>query len=138
MEKVEQRMASLSARMLETSLPDPSGPSTINSQPSTSVCGLGSIVASLNESVSRVLQLAQWWAEGGELDTQSAGFAMDTDLRARAMSGDEITAVVGAWRTGAISRDTMLELFKRREVLPDGRTVWQERALIHGKTGGER
>ena len=82
-----------------------------------------------------VLQLAQWWVEGGELDALAGkvSFAMNTDLGARAMSGEEITAVVAAWRAGAISRDTMLERLKRGEVLPDGRSVAQERALIHGK-----
>jgi hypothetical protein len=80
-----------------------------------------------------VLKLAQWWIEGGEVDAQAAAFTMNTDLGACAMSGEEITAVVEAWRTGAISRDTMLERLKRGEVLPDGRSVAQERALIHGK-----
>ena len=102
------------------------------------MCGLGSIVASLNGSLSRVLQLAQWWLEGGDLDAQAARFAMSTDLGARAMSGEEIGAVVAAWRAGAISRDTMLERLKRGEVLPDGRSVAQERALIHGKVGVEK
>src|SRR5207253_9447349 len=98
-------------------------------------CGLGSIGASLNQSLSRVLQLAAWWIEGGELErvASSASFTMNTELDAHAMSGDEITAVVAAWRAGAISRDTMLERLKRGEVLPDGRSVAQERALIHGK-----
>jgi len=31
-----------------------------------------------------------------------------------------ITAVVAAWRAGAISRETMLERLKLGEVLPDG------------------
>ncbi len=52
------------------------------------------------------------------------------------MSGEEISAVVAAWRAGAISRDTMLERLKRAVVLPDGRSVAQERALIHGKREG--
>ncbi len=47
------------------------------------------------------------------------------------MSGEEISAVVAAWRAGAISRESMLERLKRGEVLPDGRSVAQERALIH-------
>jgi hypothetical protein len=100
---------------------------------SSDLCGLGSIVANLNGSLSRVLQLAQWWVEGGEVDTKGASFGMNTDLGARAMSGEEITAVVAAWRSGAISRDSMLERLKRGEVLPDGRSVAQERALIHRK-----
>jgi hypothetical protein len=95
--------------------------------------GLASIVANLNASLSRVLQLAQWWIEGGEVDAKGASFTMNTDLGARAMSGEEITAVVAAWRSGAISRDSMLERLKRGEVLPDGRSVAQERALIYRK-----
>ena len=102
------------------------------------LCGLGSIVASLNQSLTCVLQLACWWIQGGEGEALSVGFTMNTDLSARAMSGEEITAVVTAWRTGAISRETMLDRLKRGEVLPDGRSVAQERALIHGKAGVER
>jgi hypothetical protein len=130
MEKVERRMALLGARMTTGVV------ATVGSESSgegKDLCGLGSIVASLNQSLSRVLQLAQWWIEGGDLDAQAANFTMNTDLGARALSGEEITAVVNAWRTGAISRETMLERFKRGEVLPDGRSVAQERALIHGK-----
>jgi hypothetical protein len=128
MEKVERRMALLGAQMLEDG--DESG------RGSGQLCGLGSIVASLNESLSRVLQLAQWWVEGGELDALAGkvSFTMNTDLGARALSGEEITALVTAWRAGGMSRESMLARFKRGEVLPDGRTVAQEVALIHGKT----
>jgi hypothetical protein len=129
MEKVERRMALLGARMLEGSEGDADGASSEGE-----MFGLASIVANLNASLSRVLQLAQWWVEGGEAASAAAtGFAMNTDLGARAMSGEEITAVVAAWRSGAISRDSMLERLKRGEVLPDGRSVAQERALIYRK-----
>jgi hypothetical protein len=157
MEKVEQRMALLGARSISmpatdsavgtgvpatTSVPATTGVGT--GVPATCVpanglaagaelCGLGSIVAALNESLSRVLQIGQWWIEGGELGTQAARFAMNTDLAARAMSGAEIVALVTAWRAGGMSRESMLARFQRGEVLPDGRTVAQEVALIHGK-----
>ena len=135
MEKVERRMALFGARMLEGSTGVQATGVPAASGGNGHLCGLGSIVASLNQSLSRVLQLAQWWVEGGELDAQAGkvGFAMDTDLGAHAMSGEEITAVVAAWRAGAISRETMLERLKRGEVLPDGRTVAHERALVHGR-----
>jgi hypothetical protein len=60
---------------------------------------------------------------------------MNTDLGARPLSQEEIVALVGAWRAGGISRDTLLHQFKRGGVLPDGRTVEQEVAFIHGKVG---
>jgi len=60
---------------------------------------------------------------------------MNTDLASRAISGETLTAAVAAWRAGAISRESLLELLKRGEVLPDGRTVAQERALLHRVAG---
>ena len=129
MEKVERRMAQQGARMLEVTSPEVAGTAE-----NGALCGLGAIVASLNQSLCRVLQLAQWWIVGGELEALAGkvSFAMNTDLAARALSGELITALVDAWRKGALSRESMLERFKRGEVLPEGRTVAQERALIHG------
>ena len=128
MEKVERRMAALGARML-----DGTSEATLAAA-GGELCGLGAIVESLNQSLTRVLQLAAWWGAGARPPGEAAGvgFAMNTDLGARAISGEEITAVVAAWRAGAISRESMLERLKRGEVLPDGRSVAQERALIHG------
>ena len=138
MEKVEQRMALLGARMLEgTGISATGAPATVCV--SGDMCGLGAIVENLNGSLSRVLQFAQWWIQGGELDVigGQVSFAMNTDLGACAMSGEEITAVVAAWRAGAISRESMLERLKRGEVLPDGRSIAQERALIYGIANGK-
>src|SRR5579883_496572 len=129
-EKVERRMALLGARMLEPTSVGTSVPATgLAASAGGDLCGLGAIVQNLNRSLSRVLQLAQWWIQGGDLDAIAGqvSFTMNTDLGACAMSGEEITAVVAAWRAGAISRDTMLERLKRGEVLPDGRSIAQER-----------
>ena len=46
------------------------------------------------------------------------------------MSSQDLQAIVAAWQAGAISRDTMFELFRRGEILPDGRTNQDEAALI--------
>jgi len=136
MEKVERRMALLGARMLEVAPAEGEGCGVPAIGQRGELCGLGNIVASLNQSLSRVLQLAHWWIEGGTLgEAPGVAFTMNTDLSARAISGESLTAVVAAWQAGAISRDSMLEVLKRGEVLPEGRTVAQERALIHGRAG---
>ena len=142
MERVEGRMALLGARMLEPTSVGANGVPAMVEAP-RELCGLGNVVASLNQSLTRVLQLARWWVvpdghQGGAGarppgETAGIGFAMNTDLGAKAMSGENLTAVVAAWRAGAISRESMLEVLRRGEVLPDGRTVAQERALIHGR-----
>ena len=43
---------------------------------------------------------------------------------------EDLQVVVAAWQSGAISRDTMFELFRSGEILPDGRTNQDEAALI--------
>jgi hypothetical protein len=138
-EKVERRMALLGARMTTSVVANglPGGAVSGSSGGSGDLCGLGSIIASLNESLSEVLRMAQWWVlpdghQGGDFRAQTATIAMDTDLSARAVTGELISAVVGAWRDGGISRDTMLDWLKRWEVLPEGRSVAEERRLIHG------
>jgi hypothetical protein len=121
-------MSMLGARMLEVA--DSDGEPKAGQR--HELCGLGNVIASLNQSLTRVLHLARWWIEGGQLsDAAGVAFTMNTDLSAKALSGEGLTAVVAAWRAGAISRDSMLEVLKRGEVLPEGRTVAQERALIH-------
>jgi hypothetical protein len=52
------------------------------------------------------------------------------------MSSQDLQAVVAAWQSGAISRDTMFELFRSGEILPDGRTNEDEKTLI--STEGNR
>ena len=49
------------------------------------------------------------------------------------MASDELREIVKAWQAGAISQDSMLELFRKGEILPDGRTNQDEAALISGK-----
>ena len=46
------------------------------------------------------------------------------------MSAAEMQAMVLAWQSGAISRDTLLHNFRTREILPSARTNEQEMELI--------
>jgi hypothetical protein len=48
----------------------------------------------------------------------------------KGMSAQEIVSVVKAWQSGALSRDSMLDLFRRGEILPEGRTNDEETKLI--------
>jgi hypothetical protein len=51
-------------------------------------------------------------------------------LTNKGLVSQDIQAIVGAWQAGAISRDTMTELFRRGEVLPEGRSTEEEEKLI--------
>ncbi|MCY2950433.1 MAG: hypothetical protein NTU53_00450 [Planctomycetota bacterium] len=55
---------------------------------------------------------------------------LNTDYSTRGLSASEIVAVVQAWQNGALSRHSMLDIFRRGEVLPEGRTNEEEVRLI--------
>jgi hypothetical protein len=57
---------------------------------------------------------------------------LNSDFSTKGMSSDELTAVVSAWQAGAISRETMFDLFRRGEVLPLGRTDEEETKMACG------
>ena len=59
---------------------------------------------------------------------------LNTDFSTKGLSAQELTAIVAAWQNGALSRDSMLDLFRRGEILPDGRTNEEEERLV-GKVG---
>ena len=60
-------------------------------------------------------------------------YELNNDFEASTMSASEIQALVGAWQSGAISRDTLLHNFRTGEILPPARTNEQELALIQSE-----
>jgi hypothetical protein len=55
---------------------------------------------------------------------------LNTDFSTKGLASQDIQAIVAAWQAGAISRDTMTDLFRRGEVLPEGRSLEEEERLI--------
>ena len=90
-------------------------------------------------SLTQILRWAYWWNSTEEIpDAVTDGEALlelNTDFSMKGLTNLEITAVVAAWQAGAISQDTMLELFRKGEVLPDGRTNKNEMNLIKAGAG---
>jgi NADH:ubiquinone oxidoreductase subunit 2 (subunit N) len=57
----------------------------------------------VNQSLTRVLQLARWWIDGTEVGGSGrVSFAMNTDLSSRAISGEHLSAAVAAWRAACM------------------------------------
>ena len=46
------------------------------------------------------------------------------------MSSQELVAVVNAWQASALSREPMLDCFRRGDILPEGRTNAEETKLL--------
>jgi len=85
-------------------------------------------------SLSHVLHWAYWWnsteAWLDDVTKDQVVIELNTDFSTKGLSAQEVTAIVAAWQSGALSRDSMLDLFRRGEVLPEGRTNEEETALV--------
>ena len=89
---------------------------------------------SVSESMSQVLRWACWWNSTEEspdgVTTDQVTVELNSDFSTKGLSAQEIQSIVAAWQAGAISRDTMTDLFRRGEVLPEGRTNQEEVKLV--------
>jgi hypothetical protein len=81
-----------------------------------------------------VLRWVYWWNSTeevrGAVTSGEVLIQLNTDFSTQGMNSQELQAVVAAWQCGAISRDTMFELFRKGEILPDGRTNEDEAGLV--------
>jgi hypothetical protein len=134
MDRDERLMAILGARLLETQKRVGEAAEAIELRQSGENSILGNLALSVSASLTQVLQWAYWWnsteALPDDVKREQVVLDLNTDFSTKGMSAMELTAVVNAWQSGAMSRDTMLDLFRRGEVLPDGRSNEEEIALI--------
>ena len=71
-----------------------------------------------------------------DVSKEQVAIELNTDYSRRGLLANEIIAVVQAWQNGALSRDSMLDNFRRGEVLPEGRTNEEEMRLVKAEGAG--
>ncbi|HOX59373.1 MAG TPA: DUF4055 domain-containing protein [Candidatus Paceibacterota bacterium] len=134
MDRDERLMTILGSRMLEEAKRVGETATAIELRQSGEYSILGGVAFSVSESLTQVLRWVYWWNSTEELpddvsDTQVL-MQLNTDFSTKGLASQDVQAIVAAWQAGAISQDTMYELFRRGEVLPEGRTNEEEAALI--------
>jgi len=65
-----------------------------------------------------------------DVKSEQVLMTLNTDFSTKGLASQDVQAIVAAWQAGAISQDTMFDLFRRGEVLPEGRTNEEEAALL--------
>jgi hypothetical protein len=140
MDRDERLMAILGSRMLEAPKRVGETADAIELRQSGENSVLMTLALSVSDSVSQVLRWIYWWnsteASPETISEDLILLQLNTDFTARGLASDEITAVVAAWQAGAISRETMFDLFRRGEVLPPGRTDEEEARLAEKRKAG--
>jgi hypothetical protein len=133
MDRDERLMALLGSRMLEEKKRVGETAEAIELRQTGENSVLMTLALSVSDSVSQVLRWIYWWNSTEEspetISEDLVLLQLNTDFSAKGLSSDELTAIVSAWQAGAISRETMFDLFRRGEVLPPGRTDEEEAKL---------
>jgi len=139
MDRDERLMAVLGSRMLEDVKKVGETATAIELRQSGEYSILGNVAASVSESLTQLLRWVYWWNSTEELPddvtNEQVLMTLNSDFSTKGLASQDVQAIVAAWQAGAISQDTMHELFRRGEVLPEGRTNPEEAALIKA---GER
>jgi hypothetical protein len=134
MDRDERLMAILGARLLETQKRVGETSEAIELRQSGEYSILGSLAASVSTSLTHVLRWAYWWNSTvtmpDDVSQEQVLVELNTDYSTRGLTATEIAAVVSAWQNGALSRESMLDIFRRGEVLPEGRTNEEEERLV--------
>jgi hypothetical protein len=133
----ERLMAVLGSRLLEDQKKVGETAQAIELRQSGEHSVLSSVATSVSESLTQVLCWAYWWNSTEDVpDSVTSGevlIQINTDFSTKGMDSLELQAVVAAWQNGAISQETMFELFRKGEILPDGRTNQDEAALVRAE-----
>jgi hypothetical protein len=132
----EQLMAVLGSRMMEEQKRVGETAASIELRQSGENAVLSAVSFSISESLSHVLRWIYWWnsteTTPGDIGDKTVLVSLNADFSLNGMASTEITAVVAAWKAGAISRDTMFDLFRMGDVLPVGRSNEDEAELVAG------
>ncbi len=134
MNRDERLMAVLGSRLLEDQKKVGETATAIELRQSGENSILGIIAFNVGASLTQVMRWAYWWNSTepmpDEITNEQVIIELNTDFSTKGLASQDIQAIVGAWQAGAISRDTMTELFRRGELLPEGRSMEEELALI--------
>ncbi|MEI7733547.1 MAG: DUF4055 domain-containing protein [Verrucomicrobiota bacterium] len=134
LDHAERLMAVMGSRLLEGQKKVAETAEALQIRQSGEDSILSSVATSISESLTHVVRWVYWWNSTEEnpedITDQQALLDLNTDFRTHGMAATEVTALVAAWQAGAISQDTMFELFRRSEILPDGRGNDEEKGLI--------
>jgi hypothetical protein len=130
----ERQMAVLGSRMLEDTKRVGETAQAIELRQAGENSVLQTLALSLSDSITRVLRWVYWWHSTETSPDDAGGEAVslriNTDFSAKGLSAMELTAIVAAWQAGAISQETMFDLFRKGEVLPTGRTDSEEKEFV--------
>jgi hypothetical protein len=126
MREKESMMATLGARMLA---PEAKG---VESAQTASIhrAGENSVLASISQSISISLTHILEWLRDWSNITGDVIVELNRDFVPPTMTAQDLTALVTAWQSGAISHNALFEQLKQNDIIAADKTFEDEQELI--------
>ncbi len=123
-------MAALGAQLLQSHKNGVEAEGTQKLRHNAEASVLVTVVKDVEDGVNAALEMMAEW-EG----KAPATIKLNTDFSDIGISNDDLTALMQAWQSGGISHDTFLWNLQKGEVLPEGRTIEEEKDLVDMQLG---
>jgi len=131
MEEKRSFMASLGAQLLQTQKQGVESADAVRLRQNAEASTLISTVKTVETAITEALQvMAEWEGISGDVTIK-----LNTDFIDTKINAQDMTTLMGAWQSGAISQDTFLWNMKRGEILPPEVSVEDEKGLIDLQVG---
>ena len=128
----QDQMAAIGARMLSQEKAAAEAAETVKLRHAGEGAVLSTISGMISHGLTRVLNIMAEWAGAGT----NQSITLNTDFIEIGMTGPELTALVGAWQSGAISRETLFWNLQQGEMIPPGVTSDEEKEKVDLDTPG--
>ena len=125
-EKKEQQMAFLGARMLQPEKAGIEAAQTLQIRQMGEVSVLASLTGAAGDAIEKALAFMSDWAGFGD----KVEFTLNKDFIAAAMSPQELTALLATWQAGGMAFEDFLYNLKRGEIVREERTAEDIRSEV--------
>jgi hypothetical protein len=126
LQDTELRLAALGAEMLK---PRTSGAESAEAKSLDKVAQnstTANVAITVSDAITQALNFASKWMGG----TEDAKYLLNTDYNPQGLTGQDLTALIGAWQSQGISYETFYENLQKGEIASPDRSVEDEQALI--------
>lgn len=129
LERKEKQMASIGARFLESQKAGVEAENTVKLRSSGENSVLAGIAKLASDQLSNMLTFMATWADS----KQDITAKLNTDFIPITMSAQELTALVGSWQAGAISKQTLFNNLREGEIISEGTDFEDEEENIRNQ-----
>jgi len=126
-DKLEQQMAILGARLLTTEKKAVETAQTAQIHRAGEVSILASIAMTISIGLTEALQIFSEWAG---VEDKKAGIELNRDFVPVGMTSQELTALMGAWMSGGISHEVLFQNLQQGEIIASDLTFEEMQAQI--------